>query len=214
MVTWAYVSAQNYRVRSCQTEPSGDGEVLSSPIAHHKPQGSEYLTLGLGGGSMKRLSGWVLTAGLLFCPAGAWADGPLGEQARGILKTHRAGCHADGKAKGRFGFVLDRDQLVRRLLVVPGRANQSDLLLRIQQNEMPPSSKKERPSQADLKVLQSWIEAGAPAFDPPSLTTKGLSERDVTLEILADLKQLDPRRHRFTRYLTFSHLAFAGRPAK
>jgi WD40 repeat protein len=79
---------------------------------------------------------------------------------------------------------------------------------------MPPKSKKERPSQAELKVLQSWIDAGAPPFDPPARTTKLLSERDVALAVLADLKQLDPRRHRFTRYLTFSHLAYAGRPEK
>jgi WD40 repeat protein len=32
--------------------------------------------------------------------------------------------------------------------------------------------------------------------------------------VLADLEQLDPRRRRFTRYLTLTHLAFAGRPEK
>ena len=46
--------------------------------------------------------------------------------------------------KGGFGFVLDRDQLVSRLLVVPGKAGQSDLMLRVQQGEMPPPSRKLR----------------------------------------------------------------------
>src|SRR5262249_43351483 len=43
---------------------------------------------------------------------------------------------------------------------------------------------------------------------------KRISEREVAGVILADLKKLDPRRRRFTRYLTLTHLAYAGRPEK
>src|SRR5437879_1697869 len=86
--------------------------------------------------------GFLLLAGWLAMPQHAWgqAADPLGEKAKAVLQTHCAGCHAGGKAKGGFGFVLDREQLVSRLLVVPGKANQSDLFLRISQNEMPPKS--------------------------------------------------------------------------
>ena len=59
------------------------------------------------------------------------ADSPqtLGIQAKAVLNAHCAGCHGGGKAnKGGFGFVLDRDRLVHRQLVVPGKAGQSDLL--------------------------------------------------------------------------------------
>ena len=59
----------------------------------------------------------------------AGSDG-LGPQAKAILQTHCAGCHGGGAAsKGGFGFVLDRDRLISRLLVAPGQASQSDLLL-------------------------------------------------------------------------------------
>jgi mono/diheme cytochrome c family protein len=139
----------------------------------------------------------------------------LGPQARAVLQTHCAGCHGGGKAaKGRFDFVLDRDRLVSRLLVTPGQAAQSDLFARIQQGEMPPKSAKTRPSAAEVKILERWIDTGAPAFDPSVKPAKILSPFDVTEAILADLKNRDPRRLRFTRYLTLSHLAFAGRPAK
>src|SRR5437868_2429157 len=89
----------------------------------------------------------------------------IGQQAREILQANCAECHGGGKAvKGGFGFVLDRDQLIGRLLVTPGHANQSDLYLRIQQGEMPPPKAKQRPSAAELKILKTWIDAGAPAF--------------------------------------------------
>ncbi len=147
--------------------------------------------------------------------SGVAADGGLGQQAKAILQANCAGCHGGGKAvKGGFGYVLDRNQLVSRLLIAPGQAGRSDLLLRIQQGEMPPPSVKQRPSAADLKILQRWIDAGAPAFDPSLKPAKILAPAEVTEAILTDLQGMDPRRQRFTRYLTLSHFAFAGRPAK
>jgi hypothetical protein len=165
---------------------------------------------------MKQLAGFLLLASWLFVPLSAWADpsDSLGDQAKTILQAHCADCHGGGKAaKGGFGFVLDRDQLVSRRLVLPGKAGQSELFLRIQQGEMPPPARKTRPNQAELTVLKRWIDAGAPLFDKPLQLAKVLSEREVPGAILADLEQLDPRRRRFTRYLTLTHLAFAKRPA-
>ncbi len=152
---------------------------------------------------------------LLPAPAPAGAPAPLGQQAKAILQTHCASCHGGGKAaKGGFGFVLDRDLLVNRVLVTPGQAGQSDVFLRVQQGEMPPKSAKNRPSPAEIKVLQRWIDAGAPAFDAAAKSTRILLPADVNDAVLADLQGLDPRRRRFTRYLTLSHLAHAGRTAK
>lgn len=160
----------------------------------------------------------LLVALVLTLPsATAFAGAPasLGQEARAILQTHCAGCHGGGKAvKGGFGFVLDRDLLVSRLLVTPGQAGRSDLFLRMLQDEMPPPSIKKRPSLAELKIVQKWIDAGAPAFDAAAKNIKILSPPEVNDAILTDLKAIDPRRVRFTRYLTLSHLANAGRPAK
>lgn len=163
---------------------------------------------------MKKLR-WLLLAAGVALPASAGAQTPLAQEARAILQAHCAGCHGGGKAvKGGFGFVLDRDLLISRLLVTPGQAAQSDLFQRMQLGEMPPKSVKTRPTQAELKVLQRWIDAGAPPFDAGLKSTRLLLPPQVNDAILTDLQSVDPRRRRFTRYLTLSHLAHAGRPAK
>jgi mono/diheme cytochrome c family protein len=168
---------------------------------------------------MKNLAGFLLVSGSILAPGAALAgSGPaktLPEQAKAVLQTHCAPCHGGGKAaKGGFGFVLDRDRLISRLLVMPGKAQQSDLFLRVREGEMPPPAKKDRPGQAELQVLQRWIDAGAAPFDPVGQTVSLVTEREVPGLILADLRKLDPRQRRFTRYLTLAHLAGAGRPEK
>ena len=90
---------------------------------------------------MKGIALLLLATGLAVPAGAAVADppDPLGQQARAILQANCAGCHGGGKAaKGGFGFVLDRDRLVSRQLVVPGKASASDLVLRIELGEMPP----------------------------------------------------------------------------
>jgi WD40 repeat protein/mono/diheme cytochrome c family protein len=158
---------------------------------------------------------WLLLGVLCWPTIGAGDDTlPLAGQAKAILQTNCAGCHGGGKAtKGGFGFVLDRDLLVSRLLVTPGQSAQSDLFVRIQQGEMPPPSKKQRPSDAEVAILKRWIDAGAPAFTPP-VQTASLSPPEVTAAVLKDLQTMEQRRRRFARYLTVSHLAFAGRSAQ
>ena len=52
-----------------------------------------------------------------------------------------------------------------------------------------------------------------PSFDATTKVAKIMSPPEVVDAILADLDRLDPRRRRFTRYLTLSHLASAGRSA-
>lgn len=160
---------------------------------------------------MKKLL--CLLSALSFASSSALAGAAgLGPEAKAILQTHCAGCHGGGTAsKGGFGFVLDRDRLIGRLLVTPGQAGQSDLFLRVQHGEMPPKSAKTRPSAAELKVLQRWIDAGVPSFDPAGKAAKILTPPEVVDAILADLDRLEPRRRKFTRYLTLSHLAGAGR---
>jgi mono/diheme cytochrome c family protein len=133
-------------------------------------------------------------------------------RARAILQKYCVDCHGGGKAaKGGFGFVLDRDRLVSRQFIVPGKAAASDLFLRIQQGEMPPAARKLRPTDTEVAVLKRWIDAGATAFDRPVAVARARAPSE-TLEIIrADLEQVEPRRRRFIRYLTLTHLVAAGR---
>jgi hypothetical protein len=162
---------------------------------------------------MKHCVWIVLAPGLVLSPLAALADppNPLSQEARKLLQTYCAGCHGGGKeVKGGFGFVLDRDRLVNRSFVVPGKANASDLYLRIANGEMPPPSKKERPSPAELKILKQWIDGGAAAFEA-SIAVKVLSLSQANAAIRADLQQIAPRQRQHMRYLTLTHLALAGR---
>lgn len=163
---------------------------------------------------MKKLPWCLLGVGWLVGSARADEPAELARQARAILKNHCASCHGGAAAKGGFGFVLERDRLVGRSLILPGKARDSELYLRVEQGEMPPPAKKPRPTPTDLKLLQRWLDAGAPDWDAPVAARQTLSEQDAAGIIIADLKSAEPRRRRFLRYLTLTHLVAAGRPEK
>jgi mono/diheme cytochrome c family protein len=139
------------------------------------------------------------------------ADPALAGKAHAILKAHCFRCHGpDGQPKGGFGYVLEREQLIARNKVVPGKPAQSELYQRIVKGEMPP---KDRPrvSNAELALLRDWIDAGAPPFAPASGPRTPVYERDVLRLIAADLQTINERQRRFVRYLTLTHMHNAGR---
>jgi WD40 repeat protein len=132
-------------------------------------------------------------------------------KAQAVLAAHCASCHAGGKARGGFGYALDRERLVARGKVVPGKPGDSELYERVRTGEMPPAWAKGRVGEADLVALKQWIEAGAPdwqAAAPRSFVSDGA----VLRLALDDVQSLPERQHRFMRYVTFAHLANAGVP--
>jgi mono/diheme cytochrome c family protein len=150
-----------------------------------------------------RFSG-ALAAALLFLSPGRAAD-PLAESARRILQSHCAGCHSTAApAKGGFDYILDRDRLVARGQVMPGKPDESPLYQRVRQGEMPPAKKPPVPAE-ELAVLERWIKAGAPGV---IITTPAaeITTAEMYRRIRADLEQMDPRRRRFVRYLSLAHL--------
>src|SRR5688572_27022314 len=73
-------------------------------------------------------------------------DADLAAKAQAVLKANCYRCHGqDGNSKGGFGYVLDRNQLVNRGKVVPGKPDESELLQRVEKGEMPPETQKARP---------------------------------------------------------------------
>jgi hypothetical protein len=148
---------------------------------------------------------------LLLASGVAGPTAPLAQQARTVLHTHCVRCHGGGKAaKGRFGFVLDRDRLISRSLILPGKAESSELYQRIATGEMPPPEYRPRPTADELAVLKRWIDGGAAPFAQPAVA-RALSRPEVMAAIRADLQQIAPRQRRFMRYLTLNHLVLAGR---
>src|SRR5262249_45581040 len=109
-------------------------------------------------------------------------------------------------------YVLNRQRLVDRKKLVPGQADKSPLYRKARDGDMPPPDPdiKDRPSKADLDVLRRWIEARAPGFAPAPPARPFVSEDDVLSAIQADLAGQGPRKGRFTRYFTLTHLHNAG----
>jgi mono/diheme cytochrome c family protein len=155
--------------------------------------------------------GWSAALLLFFCASRIPAhDGELAAQAQIVLKTHCHRCHGqDGSDKGGFNYVLDRDKLLARNKVVPGKPAESLLYQRVLAGEMPPAEQQVRPAKDDLRVLEQWIAAGAPATAAAPVQRTLLTDADLHRLILADLQALEPRQRRFMRYLTLSHLAGA-----
>src|SRR5262245_55616751 len=111
----------------------------------------------------------LLLAGVLLCLAipGRADDGALAGGAQAVLTKHCHACHGQGgSAKGGLGFIIDREQLVARGIVVPGKPSESELYRKVEAKEMPPSNKPQLDA-AQVKILHEWITAGAPALPRP-----------------------------------------------
>jgi len=150
----------------------------------------------------------------LFIVAGRSQAGPepkeLAQKAQAILKTNCHRCHGqEGAVEGGMNFILDRDKLVARKKILPGKAEQSPLFKRMAAGKMPPADEQPRPTPADLAIIKQWIETGAPSTQPASARIL-VSEADVNDLILADLDKQEKRSRRFTRYFSLASLFNAG----
>ncbi len=161
-----------------------------------------------------RLALWVVPLLALPVLDAHAADQAVTQKAWAILKSNCAGCHSpDGKAKGGFDYVLDRQRLVARQQLVPGQPGDSPLWQRIAQGEMPPPGKRKPVSPEDRALLKRWIEEGAAPLNA-GVTVAALTPSQVNALVLADLENQEPRHRRFLRYFSFAHLALAQLPAE
>jgi serine/threonine-protein kinase len=120
----------------------------------------------------------LAAAGLLACGALPVVQGQDGgprrqevaNRANDVLKQHCLKCHGDDKSEdfSKFSF-FDRPTLEKRKIIVPGKPEESKLIVRVTTTEnrkrMPPVSEEKEPlAGADVEVLKDWIAAGAPSF--------------------------------------------------
>jgi len=135
----------------------------------------------------------------------------LARQAQEVLATHCYRCHGEnGTVEGGFNHIMDRDRLVARKKILPGKPGQSLLLQRIIEGEMPPAGEKPRPGKKEIAILERWIASEAPAFGPASDGQRFISSTQVLQSIREDLEKRGERDRRFTRYFTLTHLLNAG----
>lgn len=161
------------------------------------------------------LSHWFLLAllGLLASGERLRAEpkpAELAKKAQAILKVNCHRCHGrDGAVEGGLNYILDRDKLIARKKVLPGKAEQSPLFKRMAAAKMPPPGEHPRPSLTDLAVIKQWIDAGAPSATP-AVPRAIVTEAEVQDLILADLEKNEKRSRRFLRYFSLAPLANAG----
>jgi WD40 repeat protein len=137
----------------------------------------------------------------------------LAGKAEAILKANCFRCHGkDGSLEGGMNYVLDREKLIARKKIIPGKADDSPLVKKVAAGKMPPSGEQPRPSADDLAVLKQWIDAGAPPTAPAGERPL-ITEAAVFETILADLEKQDKRSRRFLRYFSLAPLANAGQTA-
>jgi serine/threonine protein kinase len=135
----------------------------------------------------------------------------LAHQVRDKLAMYCYRCHGEnGAMEGGFNYLMDRERLITRKKIVPGKPQESRLLQRIVEGEMPPQEETKRPGDSDIALLRRWIEAGAPDFKPPPEQQRFLAHAGVIRSIRADLEKCPERDRPFVRYFTFTHLYNAG----
>jgi mono/diheme cytochrome c family protein len=157
----------------------------------------------------------VFAAVALFVPLGRSAAEVPAEaaKARAVLQKHCYRCHGEkGTAEGGMNFVLDRDKLVAKGVVVPNKPDKSPLLKRTADGEMP-ADDVSKPTDAEVNELRAWIAGGAAPFTDAAPKRAAVGRDEMTALIAADLRAAGQvNRRRFVRYFTLTHVANAGRP--
>lgn len=96
-------------------------------------------------------------------PVGAAEPVDFAHQIAPLIKARCARCHTDGTYKGSLSLDT-REALLKSEAVVPGRADQSDLVARITSDDpevrMPPEGA--RLSAGEVELVKAWIDQGAP----------------------------------------------------
>ncbi len=164
-----------------------------------------------------------LLALLLAAGPAAAADDDLAARAKEIFRGHCAECH--GGAKARAGVnVLDRDGLVKKDKVTPGKPDDStvyQLNTATDESAMPPTGRP-RLAAEQIDVIRKWIVAGAPPFpaDAPA-PPEPAKEKDKPLKdvagvdyvlkkILAHVRAAPSGDRPFLRFFSINHVLTAG----
>jgi uncharacterized membrane protein/mono/diheme cytochrome c family protein len=165
---------------------------------------------------MKRSSA-VAVLVLVSCAGELRAQPPSGERDLGaevhdIFARKCASCHGSDlpKPKGRFGYVLDLKRVASNPeMIIPGRADESELWVLVSRGEMPPPDASHGPLTATEKeAVRGWIAAGALE---PRVGTGGASPAPAPAESAAAPTALAPA-DRLVRLLGRFHLLFVHFP--
>jgi serine/threonine-protein kinase len=137
--------------------------------------------------------------------------------AKEVFTAHCLECHGGKKTSGGIK-ILDRELLIKKKKIVPGKPGDSaliDLVTAKGGDGMPPPEKTPL-TKDEIETIRRWLAAGAPAFpeggpDAGAQTVKGpLGAEYVLQSILNDVRLLPADQRRFVRYFSLVHVLNAG----
>src|SRR5262245_60988654 len=111
------------------------------------------------------MSRFALLAALLLAAPAAAADTDVAARAKEVFRAHCTECHGGPKARAGVN-VLDRDGLIKKEKVVPGKPDDStlyQLITATDESAMPPTGRP-RLTAEQIEVIRKWIVTGAPAY--------------------------------------------------
>lgn len=145
-------------------------------------------------------------------------------RAKEVFRARCLECHGASKAKGGIK-VLERDALIKKEKVVPGRPDDSELFLLVTADDesvMPPPDQP-RLSPEEVDAIRAWIDGGAAPFPDdvprPDEPTRDGALKDVVgvvyvlKAILRDVRALPAEDRPFARYFSLNHLLTGGATA-
>jgi serine/threonine-protein kinase len=126
-------------------------------------------------------------------------------KARAVLRTNCYGCHGPAKSGG-MDYILNAKVLKEKKKIIAGDTRKSRIMVMIRKGSMPPETEKQKPSEADVAVLEKWIAAGAPDFPNEQRTVVYKSTLDTLKTIERYLRKKNFRDRRYFRFFTLTHL--------
>ncbi|MBC7815288.1 MAG: cytochrome c, partial [Planctomycetaceae bacterium] len=125
----------------------------------------------------------------------------LAQKAKAILQAKCHSCHGEGgSSDGNINFMLDRNRLVKRRKIVPGKSVESVLFRQVKTGTMPKGD--EPLSKDEIDTLKRWIDGGAADFNPPAAPRPFIDNESVLSAIQKDLQKQadnDPEKLPFLR---------------
>jgi len=137
----------------------------------------------------------------------------LGKQVKLILEVNCANCH-QGTKNGDMDYVLELDQLVKNGKIIPGDKEDSNLFIRMQQQNMPPAfMRTQRPTYSQIDQVGLFIDELPKDIFQKAAACNSLDflEQDEQIALMAqDIGRLDAEDQPFTRYLNITYSSNAG----
>jgi mono/diheme cytochrome c family protein len=170
------------------------------------------------------MSRFALLTALFLAAFAVAADTDVPARAKEIFRARCAECHSGPKARAGVN-VLDRDGLIKKEKVIPGKPDDStlyQLITATDESAMPPTGRP-RLTAEQIEVVRKWIVAGAPAFPsdapaPPEpakdTPLKDVAGVDYVLKkILAHVQTVPTGERQFLRFFSINHILTAGATA-